>query len=264
VSRPAVLRSLGGPGGFAAWAAAEGDVRVLFTGRGGTGGSRLDRRSILAAVAGEAGAALGTRAAPAVAGLRQVHGAVVLEARGRGDLEHADSDDGACGNGDALVTGRRGLALSVVTADCVPVLVAAGRRVAAIHAGWRGVVAGVVAATVGRLREVGAGEPTAWSAWIGPAIGGCCYEVGDDVAAAVAAASTPEAVLEGGRFRVGGASGDRPHVDLAAAVRHQLAAAGVERIGWRIACTRCDFDALWSHRRDGGGAGRNHAFVWRV
>lgn len=238
MNRPPVPQPLEGAG-FAAWGAAEGDIRVLFAGRGPEG---LGRQETLRALVGDA--------APPVASARQIHGVGVLSAE----------SPGTCGDGDALITDRPALALSIVTADCVPVLIAAGDRIAAVHAGWRGVVAGVVPATVARLLAEGADTPATWSAWIGPAIGGCCYEVSEEVAAQIAEASTPDAILPPTALCTG--QGDRPAADLNEAVRHQLRMAGVERIAWRIHCTRCD-PQLCSYRRDGKGAGRNHAFIWR-
>lgn len=184
--------------------------------------------------------------------VKQIHSATVLRAAGPGRV----------GEGDAVITRERGLALSVATADCVPVLVAAGGWIAAVHAGWRGIAAGAVRATVERLIAEGAPPPGApgpagWTAWIGPAIGGCCYEVGPEVAEAVAAASTPEAILT-----LPGAA--RPHLDLLIAVRTQLEAAGVADPRSLVACTRCDTARLHSYRRDGETAGRNLAVIWKT
>jgi hypothetical protein len=209
---------------------------VVFVGKGPEG----SRAAVLAATAG--GSAVPAPGGPAAA--RQVHSALVLD---------ADSP-GPAGEGDALVTATPGLALSVVTADCVPVLVEAGDRVAAVHAGWRGIVAGVVGATVDRLRGRGAPAPSAWTAWIGPASGACCYEVGPEVAGEVGAATSPAVVVP---------TAGRLHLDLAAAVAHQLAAAGVGDMRRVAACTQCGEDLLWSYRREGRAAGRNHAFIWR-
>ncbi|HEX2164551.1 MAG TPA: laccase domain-containing protein, partial [Thermoanaerobaculia bacterium] len=108
----------------------------------------------------------------------------------------------------------------------------------------------------GRLRAGGAPDPAGWTAWIGPALGPCCYEVGEEVAEAVAAASDPAVVSRP-------AAGARPRLDLAAAARRQLAALGVEDVRTVAACTRCEADLLWSYRRDGRRAGRNHAFIWK-
>lgn len=189
-----------------------------------------------------------------VAWARQVHSARVLEA--------TSAESGGCGEGDALVTDRSGLALSVVTADCVPVLLAGtrpGDPVAAVHAGWRGIAQGVVAATLEWLqgRDL---DPGRLMAWIGPAIGPCCYEVGPEVVERVTAAvDVPAASLVHPNPRPGRPN---PHLDLTAAVASQLRTAGVEQVETLDLCTRCREDLLWSFRRDGPDGGRNVAFVW--
>jgi YfiH family protein len=217
---------------------APGPAEVLFTGRG----PLADREQLLARCA---------PSAPPLAWARQVHSAQVL-----------DAIAGDCGQGDALVTGAAGLALSVVTADCVPVLLAGPQGVAAVHAGWRGIAGGVIAATLERIAERLLAAPVrtldrfaGWHAWVGPAIGPCCYEVGDEVAAQVIAASGPEVATAG--------AAGRPHLDLQAAAQRQLAAGGVEGIEVVRLCTRCRGEWLYSYRREGRGAGRNVAFVWR-
>jgi len=217
-------------GGYPVWTDRRGEVEVRFVGRGPAGG----RDEVLARI--------GEPDLP-VAWARQIHSAQVLPA----------ALPGECGEGDALLADRPGLALSVVTADCVPVLLAGppgDERLAAVHAGWRGIVSGVIPATLHAL-----GNRVGWTAWIGPAIGPCCYEVGDEVALQIAAASTPEAVLP----RPGG----RPHLDLLRAVRHQLAAAGVTDVTALTLCTRDETERLSSYRREGKGGGRNLAFIWR-
>jgi polyphenol oxidase len=209
------------------WKTRRGDVEVRFTGRGAPN----DREEALRTIA---------PSAPPLAWAKQVHSAVALPAR-----------PGACGEGDALFTEEAGIALSVVTADCVPILIAGPHGLAAIHAGWRGIVAGVVPAALERLQD----SPQKLTAWIGPAIGACCYEVGDDVAERVIAASGPEVAIPG--------PAGKPHLDLTGAVRLQLAAAGVEEVVACPGCTRCDQEKLWSYRREGQRAGRNFAFIWR-
>ncbi len=212
----------------AAWGAESGEVRVRFVGRR----SAASREEALAEIA--------DAPPPRLAWAQQVHGRAVLAAR-----------PGPCGAGDALHTEERGLALAIATADCVPVLLAAEAGIAAVHAGWRGLVAGVLSAALERL----AGEPAAVRAWIGPAIGPCCYEVGDEVAEAVAGAGRGDAV----RRREGR---PRPHLDLHLATRLELAAAGVRQVHALALCTRCT-PTLWSYRRDGSAAGRNLAFIWQ-
>lgn len=177
-----------------------------------------------------------------VAWMSQVHGATVLEAQGPGPV----------GEADALLTRQPGLLLAVRTADCVPVLVASPQGVAAIHAGWRGVAARVVPAAVAAL-----GGASAAVAAVGPAIGGAVYEVGPEVVDGLRAAGIPLAVFLRPR------PGRRPTVDLAAAVAHQLRAAGVGAVEVLPDCTFQD-RGLHSHRRDGDAAGRNAGLIgWR-
>ncbi len=220
------------------WSGGRGSLAVRFAGReAGTAAGAGDRD----ARGEEVRALLPPGVEPAW--LRQVHSASVVEAR-----------SGANGPGDALTTGRRGLALAVVTADCVPVLVAdpADRgRIAAVHAGWRGLARRILPAVLDRFAAGGG----ALVAWIGPAIGACCYEVSDEVAAEVAAASSGEIVRPGSR--------GRPHLDLVAAARIQLRERGVADVRQVEGCTRCAADRLWSYRRDGAMAGRNVAVIWR-
>lgn len=207
------------------WSSSSGEAEIRFVGVGAPPREK---------VAGS----FWSKETSAAAWLRQVHSATVHEAT-----------PGASGDGDALITEQRNLALVVVTADCVPVVLVSERRIAAVHAGWRGIVAGVIPATVARFPA-----DASISAWIGPAIGPCCYEVGDDVAAAVVAASGSATLRPGRR--------DRPHLDLQAAVDLQLAAAGIRQRRRIECCTACHPDRLHSHRRDGTRAGRNLALVW--
>jgi YfiH family protein len=172
--------------------------------------------------------------------LKQVHGDSVREARG-----------GLCGEGDALVSTSALLALEIATADCLPVLLAGNGRIGAVHAGWRGIAAGVVSRAVAKL-----GDAAALGAWIGPSIGPCCYEVDETVAGAVAAAAPGVAVVARRGER------GRPVLDLALAVEAQLRAAGVADVRSIDVCTRCHPGWLWSYRRDGAGAGRNLSLVW--
>jgi polyphenol oxidase len=213
--------------GFWIWKAHRSDVEVRFTGRGPTN----DREEILRAI---------EPAAPPLAWAKQIHSALALPAR-----------PGICGEGDALYTEETGLALSVVTADCVPVLIAGPEGIAAVHAGWRGIASGVIPDTLEKMK----GDRKESTAWIGPAIGPCCYEVGEDVANQVVAASGPEVAIPG--------PNGKPHLDLQAAARLQLERAGVGQVLVLAHCTRCDEEKLWSYRREGRGAGRNMAFIWR-
>lgn len=207
------------------WSDSRAGVEVRFVGR-----PAADRRAAL-------GFAGGGDREPAWA--EQVHGREVLAAV-----------PGRSGRGDALVTSRHDLALAIATADCVPVIVGGGGRLTAAHAGWRGIAAGVVPAAVDAL----GGGREELVAWVGPAIGSCCYEVGPEVAERVVAASTAEALAAG--------ADERPHLDLVHAVVWQLERAGASHIEVVEACTRCSPDELWSYRRDGPDGGRNYAFAW--
>lgn len=168
----------------------------------------------------------------------QVHGRNVVAAT-----------SGNSGPGDALHTSDRTLGLLVVTADCVPIVLG-GREgpLAVVHAGWRGLEAGVVPAAVDALGV----EPASLRALLGPAIGSCCYEVGEDVAQRIEAVSGAEVVV----------GSHPPHLDLQAVAIRQLSDAGVLDVGLVARCTSCDSERLHSYRRDGNGAGRNLTLAW--
>jgi len=160
----------------------------------------------------------------------QVHGARIVDAATASERDEAD----------ALVAepGSK-LAVVVRVADCVPLLLAdrASGRVAAVHAGWRGLAAGIVTAAAARLGG-------AIVAAIGPCIGPCCFEVGEDVAFAI------------GRDATVGRVNGKAFVDLRRGVRADLAAAGVADIEDVGGCTRCDRERFYSFRRDGDASGR--------
>jgi polyphenol oxidase len=154
---------------------------------------------------------------------RQVHGTrVVVDGQG---IEDADGQ----------VTTARGVAATVLVADCLPVALAGADGVGVVHAGWRGLAAGVL--------EAGVQATGAVAAAIGPGIGPCCYEVGDDVRAAF------------------GTQG--PTLDLKAVARARLQAAGVQEIHDCGLCTACDPERFFSHRRDRGVTGRQAGLAWR-
>lgn len=169
---------------------------------------------------------------------------------------------------DAVITGDSGVTVGAYVADCVPILIAdvRGGACAAVHAGWRGTVAGVVAATLQRMAsELGARMSDVRVA-IGPSIGPCCFEVGPEVVAAVEQAF-PNA-------RAAGAIDDsraRPHVDLWLLNRLAAQAMGipVEAIDVGGDCTACQPDRFFSYRRDRGtpgkigGVGLHAAFIGR-
>jgi YfiH family protein len=176
--------------------------------------------------------------------LKQVHGARVENAPWEGRPE-----------ADAAVASAPGLVLGIETADCLPVLLVDARRgvVAAAHAGWRGTAAGVTREAVRALIAAGS-HPAELRAALGPGIGPCCYEVGDDVRAAF---GEPGAAF----FRPGPRG--RPHLDVRAANLAQLLAEGLrpEQVDSVQECTFCRPDLYHSFRRDGKTAGRMINFV---
>ncbi len=235
-----------------AWDAPSG-VRALTTCRQG-GVSRPPYDSLnLAAHVGDAPPAVAENRARLVreAGLpaqprwlRQVHGAVVVEAS---RAENAQAD--------GLFTCDENVVCAVLTADCLPLLLCTrdGRGVAALHCGWRGLAAGIVEAGVAALAAVGGG---ALLAWLGPAIGPQAFVVGDEVRAAFLARDGGCA----GAFRP--AAGGCWHADLYALARRRLAACGVTSVsggGW---CTWRAREHFFSHRRD-GVTGRMATLIWK-
>jgi YfiH family protein len=173
--------------------------------------------------------------------LKQVHGCAVRTAPWEGRPE-----------ADASLAEQAGLLLGIETADCLPVLIVDPRRraVAAAHAGWRGTAAGVTRAAVEALLARGS-APADLLAALGPGIGPCCYEVGEELRRAF----RPEFFRPGLR--------GRPHLDVRAANRRQLAEAGVPagRIQDVDECTFCRPDLYHSFRRDGRGAGRMVSYI---
>jgi len=189
--------------------------------------------------------------------LRQVHGARVVR------IGAADAESGApLHDADAAVTSEVGIACVVQAADCLPVLLAAadGRAVAAAHAGWRGLAAGVVEAAVEALCTVGGCAPGDVVAWLGACIGPDAFEVGEDVLVAFGADPGHERP-RAGRFVPKGSA--KWHADLAGLARDRLAAAGVGRISGGAWCTVTDASRFFSYRRD-GATGRMAAAVWIV
>lgn len=215
---------------FAAWTHG-------FTGRSGLDGAGLNLGSGATEEAWARAAQMVGMAEAPVAFASQVHGRTVLHA----------TTGGLVGEADALITDRPGLLLAIRVADCVPIVVAGDGAVAVIHAGWRGLAMGVIAAT---LRALGPGR---WMAAVGPRICVDCYEVGEEVVDGIAARVPAEAFVHRDL-------GPRPHVDLGAAAAHQLGAAGVETIDVLSCCTRCSRDH-WSYRQEGLAAGRQAGLV---
>ena len=151
-----------------------------------------------------------------------------------------------------MVRGNGSVAV-VLTADCLPLLLAGPDGVAAVHAGWRGLADGVIEAAVRALSP----SPGRIHAWLGPAIGQRAFEVGPEVRAAFVDADPAAA----GCFIAG--RGDRWHADLYALARLRLTALGVHAISGGEWCTSDDAAQFHSYRRDGARSGRMATLVWR-
>ncbi len=199
-------------------------------------------------------AALGIEACP-VCAPRQVHSADVAVLRA-GEVPA----EAAVFPGDGLATDTRGVALLVLAADCVPVLLYDPARhvIAAAHAGWRGTAGGIAGRAVEVMREQFGCVPADVRVALGPAIGRCCYEVGPEVLAAVAAATPGPAEALYDPLPAG-----KGRLDLIAANVAQLVATGVpaHAIGTSGLCTACHGDRFFSHRRDGEPTGRGAAVI---
>jgi YfiH family protein len=166
----------------------------------------------------------------------QVHGSAVTEANPKGILERTVFEQ--C---DGLWSDRPGQAMALVTADCFPVAIAradGGReaRLCVLHVGWRGLLEGIVASGIGAL-----GDETL-TAVIGPGIGACCYEVGEEVAGPF-------------RDRFGGDVVVDRRLDLGKATERALHEAGVASVERSSHCTACEPELFFSHRRDHGRTG---------
>jgi YfiH family protein len=192
----------------------------------------------------------GTRSAnpPVHITLRQIHSAIVRNAQGLKDRE---------AEGDALVTDEIGRAVGVRTADCVPILLLdrSKRAVSAVHAGWRGTAAQIVAKAIRRLEDEFGSEPADILAAIGPCIRQCCYQVGSEVGEQFAESYRRES-SQGGKWQL----------DLAAANRTQMLEGGLcpDHIFDLGACTVCRAEDFFSFRREPGDPGRMISSVERL
>ncbi len=179
--------------------------------------------------------------------LNQVHGTEVvdLDARLTGRVS---------ATADASIATLPGRVCVVMVADCLPVLFASrdGKHIAAAHAGWRGLAAGVLERTVAALRVA----PAELSAWLGPAISQQHFEVGEEVRAAFLRADAGAAACFSANDR------GRCQADLVGLARRRLAALGVGAISGGAWCTFADRVQFYSHRRDGKG-GRMAALIWK-
>lgn len=183
--------------------------------------------------------------------MRQVHGTRVVR---------VGSPAEQVGEADGMLTTESGVGLAVLTADCVPLLGVAPRHraVMALHAGWRGSLAGIAAVALRMAADELGIPPHAWQVALGPSIGGCCYEVEAEIGRRFVDrwGAMPDA------WRPAGAHGqlDLRRANRAILVAHGVAAENVADVG---PCTSCAGDEFFSHRRSGGRAGRQLSLIGR-
>jgi len=186
--------------------------------------------------------------------LNQVHGTEVYPYKLRGgDPHHSSADPAEAPQADAIWTDRSNTVCAVLTADCLPVLFCdqAGTRVAAAHAGWKGLLHGVLERTVEAMQC----PSDQILAWMGPAITQPAFEVGPEVRMAfiAAQAQAEQAFIPG--------KGDRWHADLYALARMRLASTGIDQVFGSPTCTFSDSQRFYSFRRD-GTTGRMASLIW--
>jgi len=192
----------------------------------------------------------------------QEHGRKVIQAFADDAGQGARPDSRVIGIADALITDAPGVYLSTFYADCQPILLVDPKRpaVAAVHAGWRGTVAGIAGNAVLAMSEAFGSDPAEIRAYLGPAIGVCCNEVGDEVIAmwrdqAQDLGSAVESAITH--------PGPKEHFDVSRANALMLQRAGVQshHIDTSPICTKCSKDSWFSHRGHGLAAGRQAAFI---
>jgi YfiH family protein len=241
-----------------------GRARAAFTTRtGGVSESPFDSLNlgVLTDDAEEAVVENRTRLAAAL-GLDPTRIPIGLQVHGAGLACHSDPQRPSpfAGPGspipkvDGHVVAAAGLAPLVFVADCLPVALAGPGGVAMLHCGWRGMAAGIIAA--------GAEAVEASAAAIGPGIGPCCYEVGDEVLEAFAGLGKGITTADGPKSRAGVDVSARRRLDLPEVARRLLGEAGVGRVESAGLCTSCESQLFFSHRRDGGRSGRQAGLAW--
>jgi YfiH family protein len=255
---------------------AAGELNLTFTKEDDRENVLRNRRLLAEAITGSADTPLIT--------VRQIHSSLLVVAgsepagkQGRGGVPDGGSLPTGC-KGDGLMTDRPGILLGVQTADCTPVLVADRKRkvVAAFHAGWRGTVRRIVENGIGRMRLEFGSRPEDLIAAVGPGIGPCCYQVGEELLSEFESQfvygrelfhevydSDPVKAKYPMLFLTQRPPGHSPigpglHLDVAEANRRQLLDAGLKPEAIRMAggCTSCHRELFFSHRGSQGRAGR--------
>jgi len=177
---------------------------------------------------------------------KQVHGRGVRLVEGIDAGKGAFSYEDAIEDTDALITDQRGLALTIFTADCLPVFLydPSTNSIGLVHAGWKGTKAGIAADTVLEMGKRFNISPADLRAWMGPAIGGCCYQVGPEF----------EGLFDSGLAK----KNNSLYLDLAGVNKEQLLSCGLQdkNISASRLCTVCNDGQVFSYRREGAAAGR--------
>jgi YfiH family protein len=171
----------------------------------------------------------------------QVHGGVVEIVA---ETPGSEPDTADLVRADGQATTVRSLGVMVLAADCLPVVISRAGAIAMVHAGWRGLAAGVLESGVKAVGDLDASQVEGLVAVLGPCAGPCCYEVGPEVHAAL-----------------GSGLDHKAPIDLRAVARQRLRAAGVDQVSEVGGCTICD-ERYFSHRREGDAAGRQAGVAW--
>lgn len=184
--------------------------------------------------------------------VKQIHSSEVLIVRN----EKVSTENYRKVEADAIITNMRNVALAVKTADCLPILLAGeNKAIASVHGGWRGIIGGIIEKTILKLKVEMSVEPRKIYCAIGPHIGSCCYEVGDDVAELFE--------KRFGKNITKNNNTGKKMLDLSASVRIALINAGVKASNIDILpiCTKCNPQWFYSFRRDGMPCGRQLSFI---
>lgn len=192
----------------------------------------------------------------------QIHETTILRTESDDAGRGARPDSKHLGMGDGIITDAPGVTLMTLHADCQPILLVDPDRpaIAAVHAGWRGTVSNIAGAAVNAMRDAYGSDPAKLLAYLGPAIGGCCNEVGPEVTAMWRATAAEIGIDPGPAVT---RPAEREHLNVSEANRMLLCAAGLadDHIDVADECTKCDPDRWFSHRAHGPLAGREGALI---
>jgi YfiH family protein len=219
-----------------------GGARAAFSARlGGVSEAPFDSLNLgILTGDGPEAVAENRRRLAAALGLNPEQVVFALQVHGTRLIDHSEPLEEGLPEADGHIVQEPGVAPLVLAADCLPVALYGKGGLAMVHAGWRGLAEGIVGAAAAAV--------DATAAAIGPGIGLCCYEVGDEVLDAFA--------------DLGGRIADGRMLDLPGVARRRLAEAGVERIESADLCTSCERELFFSHRRDHGRTGRQAGIAW--